>query len=155
MSTRQDPPSNLSYVPALRFTRTDAERKSQTLSWARTDEAFFAAGTCHILAFRFLERHPDGGYSAVYLRPTNSDKGHHVYVTDGRWAFDFNGWTREHVLLSKTAKGCREADPAWSYELIDIDVGLEVFCKKFGHLLPNMFAFDPTDRTDAYLDSFG
>lgn len=146
-------PAKSSYIPAVEFTRTDAERKDQGLSWKRNDKAFFAAGACHILAFRFLERHPDGAYAIVYLRPSNSDRGHHVYVTDGTWAFDFNGWTPERVLLAETAKACKGSDSDWSYELVDIDMDLETFCKTYSHRPPGMFAYDPISRADAYLDS--
>lgn len=40
------------YRPAGLFRRTDAERADQLLSWQRDDQAFFAAGACHILARR-------------------------------------------------------------------------------------------------------
>jgi hypothetical protein len=142
------------YVPAIAFARTEAERRDQMLSWERSDEAFFAAGACHILAFRVLERHPGEGFHSVYLRPERGGSGHHVYATDGRWAFDFNGWTLEETLLRESIRACRARQPSWSYTRCVISQSLEHFCQEFGFRRLDQYPVDPTPRADAFLDRF-
>jgi hypothetical protein len=41
---------------AITYRRTPQQRADVSLSWARPDRAFFAAGAGHILAYRFLQR---------------------------------------------------------------------------------------------------
>lgn len=143
------------FVPAIALRRTEAERQDQMLSWNRPDDAFFAAGACHILAFRFKTRRRDKAWDIAYIRPHGDRVGSHVYVTDGTWAFDFNGWTPEHVLLELSAIACRRLDPTWGYTRIIIDQTLEAFCHAYRCRLPSEYAFDPTPRADAYLDPYG
>jgi len=52
------------YRPAGMFRRTPEERADQEVSWRRTDQAFFAAGACHILAWEFVARNPAYGVCA-------------------------------------------------------------------------------------------
>jgi hypothetical protein len=82
------------YVPAAVFRRTDAERRDQELAWNRPDQAFFAAGACHILAWTFLETYPDAGFQIVALRKLGDEHPCHVIATDNHRAFDHAGWTR-------------------------------------------------------------
>ena len=44
------------YTPAGVFRRTPAERADQELAWRRPDQAFFAAGACHIHRHRLPEQ---------------------------------------------------------------------------------------------------
>jgi hypothetical protein len=85
----------MSYDPPINYKRTDAERSDQTLAWQRSDKAFFAAGACHILAWTFLEIYPAAGFHPMGLRRVGQAHADHVYVTDGTWAFDHDGWTLE------------------------------------------------------------
>ncbi len=38
--------------------------------WHRPDRHFFANGACQVLAFAFLERYPDLGFHARWIKPT-------------------------------------------------------------------------------------
>ena len=58
----------MAFTAAIELMRTPAERKDQALSWARPDRAFFAAGACHVLAFRFLKLHRDRCWELVHVR---------------------------------------------------------------------------------------
>lgn len=144
------------YVPAIRHMRTDAERRDQRLSWARPDTAFFASGACHVLAFRFVRRHPDEGYRVILLRPHEEFPGSHAYATDGTWAFDFNGWVLESTLLAESAAECLQRWPSWDFDRIEIDVDLDLdlFCRRWGHRRPADFGFDVVNRADRFLDCF-
>src|SRR5580693_6649818 len=40
--------------------------------WHRPDRHFFANGACQVLAFAFLERYPDLGFHARWIKPAAS-----------------------------------------------------------------------------------
>jgi hypothetical protein len=135
--------------------RTEEERRDQVPSWKRTDAAFFAAGACHVLAFRFLARHAGEMFAGIYLRPRNGLPGSHTYVSDGTWAFDFNGWTLEEVLLSESAADTRRRWPGWDFDRIVVEKSLDQFCVSWQHRLPSEYAGDVIRRADGYLDRLG
>jgi hypothetical protein len=141
-------------LPAVAFMRSPAERRDQLLAWRRPDSAFFASGACHVLAFRFLARHASDRWRAVYLKPADGFPGTHVYATDGRWAFDFNGWVPERTLIDVTTAECQRRWPGWTAEQITLHEALEVFCQRWNHRHPSQFPFDPIPRADAFLDRF-
>lgn len=117
------------YQPAILFSRTPEERKNQVLSWNRSDKAFFAAGACHILAYTFKWLHVDKHYDVVLIQPKEPfTQGSHVYVTNGEWAFDFNGWTKENELLEETQKEMLKRYTGWIYEKIILGDDLEESC---------------------------
>lgn len=143
----------------LGFTRTDAERRDQSRSWARPDEAFFAAGACHILAWaaveRFDERFGAGRFGPVLLRPRFGAPGLHVFATDGERAFDFNGWSRQADLLAVTAADYGAAHPGWAHDLVPVGhLDIDGFCAAHGHRHPSDFAAVPWARAHRYLDRF-
>ena len=136
------------YTPAAVFRRTPAERADQELAWQRPDQAFFAAGACHILAWEFVARHPS--YRVAGLRKVGEKNPSHVIATDGTWAFDHDGWTPEAELLAATA----EYEPETRWELMPITTGLAGFCADHRHRLPEQFHADPRPRARAYLDRY-
>lgn len=145
------------YKPSLLFDRTPEQRRDMFLSWARDDQSFFAAGACHILADLFMQLHRHEGYRMVYIKPAESFPGNHVYVSNGNWAFDHNGWTRESELLAITEKAYKNKYPGWSYERIllpDSMTALEDFCKANNHRLPWQFARLPWERAYNYIANF-
>ena len=144
------------FIPAIQYMRTDAERRNQRISWARSDRAFFASGACHVLAFRLVHRHPDGQFRVVLIRPHEERPGSHAYATDGVWAFDFNGWTLESTLLTESADECRRRWPSWDFDRIEVEVDhdLDHFCRRWGHRPPTDFAFDVVKRADRFIDFF-
>ena len=145
---------NSVFVPAIRYMRTEAERRDQLLSWGRPDRAFFASGACHILAFRFSDRHADTSHRIILIHPINDLPGAHVYVQREGWAFDFIGWTPEHVALSETAAACRARWPGWDYEKVEVIDDLHTFCARWGHRPPAGFAFDVVERADRFVERF-
>ena len=74
----------------------------------------------------------------------------HVYVTDGEWAFDFDGWTPADELLAVT----RAAEPDAGYEQRPIEVGLSAFCRVHYHRDRPYYAFDPWERALRYIAQF-
>lgn len=141
----------MAYDPPSRYTRTAAERKDQLLSWQRDDKAFFAAGACHILAWAFLRREERAaGFAPIGLHQVGEPHVDHVYVSDGTWAFDHDGWTLEDELVAVT----RAASPSATIERVPLPRDLGLFCAEHNHRLPSQYAFDPLPRADAYLDRY-
>lgn len=138
------------YRPSARFKRTAEERRDQLLSWKREDVAFFAAGACHILAYAFMETYPEAGFRAVGLWSRGARDPGHVYVTDGTWAFDHDGWTSEAELLSVT----RATTPDAGFRAGPVHGDLDAFCTRHHHRPRRLFAFDPWERALRYLAQF-
>jgi hypothetical protein len=138
------------YHPSQHYKRTPEERRDQLLSWNRPDQAFFAAGACHILAYAFLETYPDAGFHPVGLWPHTARDPAHVYVTDNTWAFDHDGWTPQSELLAVTHATTPEAN----FTPRPIHTDLETFCENHYHRPRHLFAFDPWPRALHYLTQF-
>jgi hypothetical protein len=146
---------SVAYDPPLRHKRTPAERADQLLSWQRNDKAFFASGACHILAWAFLrDEDRADGFSPTGLRPAGARYVQHVYVSDGTWAFDHDGWTREDELLTVTKTAHEQANPGEAIEQVTLPRDLELYCAENYLRLPSQYAFDPLPRANAYLGRF-
>jgi hypothetical protein len=141
------------YQPTLYYRRTPAEKADPFLSWARHDTAFFAAGACHILAYLFIQLHPDENFEIIYLKPINGP-GNHLYVSNGVWAFDYNGWTLENELIGETRKAYTEAYQGWDFERIVMKTDLETFCKEHNHRAPSHFPYLPWERAYHHIKKF-
>lgn len=145
------------YQPSLLFDRTPAERRDLFLSWRRDDQSFFAAGACHILADVFIQLHQHENFKMVYIKPHQSFTGNHVYASDGKWAFDHNGWTKEAELLAVTEKAYCDRYPGWGYERQIIEPAidsLEKFCRANNHRLPWQYLHLPWERAYNYIAQF-
>jgi hypothetical protein len=145
------------YKPSFTFDRTPEERRDKFKSWVRPDRAFFAAGACHILADLFVELHAHEGYKMVFIKPGAGFPGTHVFASNGIWAFDHNGWTKEAVLLAATEAAYTQKYPGWTYTKQAIEPGigaLENFCKANNHRLPWQYAHLPWERAYQYIQQF-
>ena len=142
------------YRPALHFARTPAELADPQLSWNRDDTAFFAAGACHILAWAITRQHPTGELAIIYLRPRPGYPGHHVYATNGTWAFDHCGWTKEEELLTTTTQDCQRTHPGWQADQLEIHDDLETFCRQNHHRAPSQYPHNPWPRAHNYIRRF-
>lgn len=143
------------YKPSLYYKRTPEERADKFLAWKRDDASFFAAGACHILAHMFMELHYyEKKYKMIGLKAHKDQYVHHVYVTDGTWAFDYAGWTLEEELLSETKKAHCQIDKDWDYEKIVVTEDFETFCKQQNHRPPSYFPYVPWERAYNYIKKF-
>ncbi|WP_166347390.1 hypothetical protein [Phytoactinopolyspora limicola] len=136
------------YTPAAAFRRTPAERADQELAWRRSDQAFFAAGACHILAWAFAAKRPT--FQIVALRKVGEKHSSHTIATNGTWAFDHDGWTLESELLAVTA----EFEPETPWERLVVTEDLATFCRNHYHRPASMYAADPWPRAAAYIAKF-
>ncbi|NDL57508.1 hypothetical protein [Phytoactinopolyspora mesophila] len=136
------------YTPAATFRRTPAERADQQLAWDRSDQAFFAAGACHILAWAFAANRPT--FQIVALRKVGEKHPSHVIATNGIWAFDHDGWTLESELMAMTAG----FEPSTPWERFVVTEDLTTFCQNHDHRPPHLYAEDPRPRAVAYIATF-
>ena len=145
------------YISSLEYERTPKEFKDQKLSWNRTDEAFFASGACHVLAFTLKGMLSDPAYKIVFIKPAGEfgSTGTHVYVTDGVNAFDFNGWSKESELLDETKKSYQSKYPSWTFEKVVVESDIAEFCKKNQHRPPSEFAGDAVGRAKNFIERKG
>lgn len=102
----------------------------------------------------FLSLHADEGYELIHIKPTNYDKGHHMYTSNGSWALDFNGWTPENELLKAHVAACKQKYPGWEYERIFVKEGLPGYALKNNHRPPEYFPYLPWERAYNYINSF-
>jgi hypothetical protein len=129
--------------------------------WHRPDRHFFANGACQVLAYAFLERYPDLGFHARWIKPRVGHIGNHIFVTDGTCAFDYHGLTTEERLLSLGFRRARRFFPGWDAMLIDLPKDVLVSerrSREFEGLWlrePKQFLQDALPRAQAFLDRFG
>ena len=129
--------------------------------WHRPDRHFFANGACQVLAFAFLERYPDLGFHARWIRPAAGYAGNHIYVTDGTNAFDYHGLTTERRLLAFDFKRARRFFPGWDARLVDLPADVLVSEQRSREIEglwlrePKQFLHDALPRAQTFLDKFG
>jgi hypothetical protein len=128
--------------------------------WHRPDRQFFANGACQVLAYAFLQRYAELGFHARWIKPTPGYIGHHIFVTDGRNAFDYHGLTTEAKLLSLSFRRARRFFPGWDATLVDLPTDVlisEARSREIEGLWlrePKQFLHDALPRARAFLDRF-
>jgi len=122
--------------------------------WLQRDRVFFGFGACHILAGVFLENPPLEGFYGEWIIPSEGFSGTHMYVTNGKLAFDFHGYSFRKNLLSKYWCGYRQRHPGWSAEVAKIDFPLldTMELNKRKHLGPDQYFKDPRPRAKRFID---
>lgn len=141
------------YITAV--PRCDQERR-----WRLPDRIFFACGACHILAFAFLDRHPDSGFRAVWIKPRSGFIGNHIVAVRGRLAFDYHGYSDWDRLLGHTRRKAERWWRGWEAELVDLpkDVLIsEAKSRQYDGLWlrePAQFFHDALPRARRFLDRF-
>jgi hypothetical protein len=129
--------------------------------WHRPDRHFFANGACQVLAFAFLERYPDLGFHARWIKPAGGFIGNHIYATDGINAFDYHGLTTEQRLLAFGFARARRFFPGWDASLIDLPTDILVSEQRSRQIEglwlrePTQFLHDALPRARAFLNRFG
>jgi hypothetical protein len=128
------------------------------LRWHQPDRRFFANGACHVLAFAFLERHPDTDFHARWIKPVAGFSGNHIYVTDGICTFDYHGFATEQCLLSLVFRRGQRFFQGWDATIVDLPTDVlvsEQRSKQFEGLWlrePKQFLYDALPRARAFLD---
>ena len=146
------------YQPGNIYTRTPEEMRDMFLAWDRPDKAFFASGACHILGHLFAWMHRHEGFELIHIKPKNKEQGgHHMFASNGTWAFDFNGWTREKELLQEYTKAYESKFTDWTCDLITVPLDWQQFSEYLRgchHRPPEFFPYLPWERAYRYLQQF-
>ncbi|RKN16598.1 hypothetical protein D7147_22840 [Micromonospora musae] len=131
------------------FRRTAIERSDQRVAWERADQAFFAAGACHILAWVCRDSYSDRSIEVAAVRLAGELQVVHAYAVWEGWAFDHSGWNPEPQLLAVNA--AFEGRPL---ERVKITVDLAEFCAEHYHRRPDQYWRDPLPRARDYLSRY-
>lgn len=113
-----------------------------------------------MLAFAFLERYPNLGFQARWIKPAAGFIGNHIYVTDEVRAFDYHGLTTEKRLLAFSFKRAARFFPGWNATLVDLPTELLVSSERSQQFKglwlrePGDFLYDALPRAQAFLDRF-
>jgi hypothetical protein len=139
----------------LSLLRTPAEKADLEGSWRRSDEDFFGAGACHVLASVFLDLHPSSGYRTLLIVPSVGHRGRHVVVASTELVFDFNGYTPRSFYFAELLRLHREREPDWTASLVEVELEVDPagweFCLKYAHRHPTQFFRDPLPRARAFI----
>jgi hypothetical protein len=119
------------------------------VAWERPDEAFFAAGACHVLAYRCAAAYPGVPVGIRAMRRADDGAVAHVVASWKNWLFDFNGWHPTADLL-----GTNERFERIAFKLHPIETSIEDFCAQWNHRLPSQYHHDATTRADQYVRRF-
>lgn len=128
--------------------------------WALPHRVFFAAGACHILAYGFLQRFPDAGYGALWIRPGAGFTGNHIIVARDGCAFDYHGHSRLARLLAHVQARAVRRWPGWTCDTVPLPaetlVSEEKSRRHDGLRLrgPQQFLHDALPRAHRFLDRF-
>jgi hypothetical protein len=139
--------------------RTKGAKRDPIKRWGLPDRVFFACGACHVLAYAFLQRYPDSGFTATWIRPAAGFYGHHILVVRGRLAFDYHGYSDWPTLLAHMTRRAKQRCPGWNADVIDLPESVLISEPKsgtYGLALtePGQFLFDAMPRAEQYLARF-
>ena len=140
--------------------RTPGAKRDPIRQWALPDKVFFAAGACHILAYAFLDRYPQGGFEPFWIRPIAGHTGNHIILMRKDQVFDYHGFSEWPRYWAHTIRRARQWWPGWSADLVNISKEALVsrHCASDYRGLwmkePQEFLFDPLVRAQLYLQKF-
>ncbi len=97
-------------------------KKDPVRQWALPDRVFFASGACQVLAYAWIERHPDAGFRPIWIKPAKGYTGNHIVAARGGEAFDYHGPSNWPRLLAHTVAKADRWWPGWSAELVELPV---------------------------------
>ena len=136
--------------------RTPAEKSDLAWAWSRSDEAFFAAGACHVLAAAFLLTYPNEGFRPWRLVPSTGQRGGHLVVMRDELVFDCAGYATRTPFLAEYFTAMRRLVADWDAHFVPLEldpIGWE-FCGSNQHRHPSQFLHDPLPRALALARRF-
>lgn len=122
--------------------------------WALPDRVFFGYGACHILAGVFLAEEPVPGFFAERIIPGDGFAGNHIFVTNGRIAFDHHGYSnRMRLLLHHTAGWSGHYPEGWNctLERVGFDLLDTAELNSRQMLGPDQYNGDPVSRSRSFI----
>ena len=110
---------------------------------------------------RSSKKYPGLGFHARWIKPAGGYTGNHIFVTDGRNAFDYHGLTTEERLLSLTFRRARRFFSGWDATLVDLPTDVLISEHRSRRIEglwlrePKQFLHDALPRARAFLGRFG
>lgn len=122
--------------------------------WALPDRIVFGHGACPILAGTYLNHPPLAGFSAEWIIPKDGLSGNHIYVTDGKIAFDYHGYSALKRLLEYHRKGWSRHHSGWDCVVVNVDFDLlsTIDLNQRKMLGPDQYLFDPISRARRFIE---
>ncbi|MEU7779192.1 hypothetical protein [Micromonospora parva] len=136
-------------IAAGAFRRTPIERSDQRVAWDRADQASFAAGACHILAWVCRDSYSDRPTEIAGAPLLGQRQVFHTYAAWDGWAFDHSGWNPEPQLLAVNTDF--EGQPLTRLKITE---GLADFCQKHHYRMPNQYWRDPRPHARDYIGHY-
>jgi len=129
-------------------------KENPALRWALPDRIFYGHGACHILAGMYLERFPEAGYHALWLKPKEGFSGNHIFVTNGKVAFDYHGYSVLERLLLHHKKAWASRFTGWDTDIALVDFNLLNTTELNSRNMrgPDQYLGNVLKRTSRYLD---
>jgi hypothetical protein len=140
--------------------RTPGSKRDPVKQWALPDRVFFAAGACHILAYAFLEAHPERGFQPFWIRPAPGHTGNHIVVARDAVVFDYHGYSHWSAYWAHTKRRANQQWPGWDADVLPISREALVSnaqAEQYDGLRmkePSDYLFDPLPRARWYLGKF-
>lgn len=140
--------------------RTPGAKRDPIKQWVLPDKVFFAAGACHMLAYAFLDEHPDSGFEAFWIRPSAGHTGNHIILKRNAVVFDYHGFSKWPQYWMHTIRRANQWWPGWSADLINIrkEALVSRHCARDYQGLwmkePQEFRLDPIARARRYMQKF-
>lgn len=143
------------YIPVTQNFKSDPEKR-----WNLPDRVFFACGACHILAFAFLEKYPDQGYTPIWIKPDSGYRGNHVVCVSGSTVFDYHGYSKWPDYVERYGRKAGRQYPGWNATLVELPKRVlisEAESRQIEGLWlrgPEQFLHDAIPRAQQYLRRF-
>ncbi len=93
------------------------------MRWNLPDKIFFGYGACHILAGAFVQENIDPTFKPYWIKPPRHP-GNHIFVSDGRIAFDYHGYSHRDRLLAHHRKVWTHQHPDWDADVEPVNFNL-------------------------------
>jgi len=89
----------------------------------------------------------------MWMKPRKGFSGNHIFVTDGRVAFDYHGYSVLERLLKHQEKVWASQFGGWEYDLVPVDFPLLETAELNARNMrgPDQYHGDAIDRTSRYL----
>jgi len=128
--------------------------------WHLPERVFFACGACHILAYAFIRRYPDAGFTPIWFKPAPGFTGNHIVAARDDAVFDYHGYSARTAFVAHMRRKAGRWWPGWRCTEIALPPEVLVSETKSrcydGLWLrePGQFLHDALPRAERYLDRF-
>jgi hypothetical protein len=101
----------------------------------------------------YLRNLPFGGFYAECIIPAEGFAGGHAWVTNGKIAFDYHGYSSRAKLIAHHSKGWCARNPGWCCDIEIVGFDLMETCElnRRKMLRPDQYLHDAVPRADKFI----